>query len=392
MSAKSNVNHGNAEVRINLAMQAAMKGPHAAAAAPFQYARPAKKPRGIRKVMREVARPFKQALRIVRGSDGKLDASSRAAQYRRLSAMLEAVQALLMQKMKMLQDQQDAIISSVHQMRQEQAAMHRRSQRQPIPTSAGFQILRLDDRYIAVPETDFALLAHLMDTPLYEPGVTAVLRQFAAGANYVIDVGANIGLHTVTMAQEMRPGGAVLALEPTPMTFAALQAGLTLNGLSSCVQARQVASGSSVGSQLLYLHPVSGQNSLIAWPETGRDTQSVEVSPLDDLVPPGTAVDLVKIDVEGGEYDTLKGMDRILAENPDIVIVLEFSRAHFSRAGVMPNQLVQLLTDRNLSPNLIDEETGKLGRFDLEAVLAKPSANVLFARRSALKMGLMHRS
>jgi FkbM family methyltransferase len=367
------MNHGNADVRINLAMQAAMNGPRTGASTPFQYARPAKKPRGIRKVLREVTRPFKRALQIV-------------------------TRGQLMRQLKMLQDQQEAIISSVNQMRQdqavmrqEQAVMRRRCLRQPIPTSTGCQLLRLDDRYIAVPETDFALLAQLIETPLYEPGVTAVLRQFSAGANYIIDVGANIGLHTVTMAREMRPDGTVLALEPTPMTFKALQVGLALNGMSSHVHARQVASGSSAGSQLLYLHSVSGQNSLIAWPKAGGDTLSVDVSTLDELVPPGTAVDLVKIDAEGGEYDTLKGMDRILAENPDIVIVLEFSQVHFSRAGVMPNQLVQLLADRNLSPWLIDEETGKLGRFDLEKVLAKPSANILFARRLNLKMDLMDR-
>jgi FkbM family methyltransferase len=194
------------------------------------------------------------------------------------------------------------------------------------------------------------------------------------------------------MAREMRPDGTVLALEPTPMTFKALQVGLTLNGIGSHVHALQIASGSCAGPQLLYLHHVSGWNSLIAWPEASGDTLSVDVSPLDDLVPPGTAVDLIKIDAESGEYDTLRGMDRILAESPDIVIVLEFSQVHFNRAGVTPNQLVQLLADRNLSPYLIDEETGKLGRFELEKVLAKPSANILFARRSPLKMDLMDRS
>ncbi|MGF1619241.1 MAG: FkbM family methyltransferase [Rhodomicrobiaceae bacterium] len=389
MSAKPNMNHGNADIRIDIAMQAAMTESRTAAATPFQYARPAKKPRGIRKVMREVARPFKQALQIVRQSDGGFSAPPRETEFRRLSAMLETMQAPRLRQMKILQDQQDAIISSVNEMRQEQAAMHRRCQRQPIPTAIGFQLLRLDDRYMALPETDFALLAYLIDTPVYEPGVASVLRQFAAGANYIIEVGANIGIHTVTMAREMRSGGTVLALEPTPLTFKALQISLTLNGISSRVHAHQIASGSSAGSQLLYLHPVSGQNSLIAWPEAGEDTLSVDVSPLDDLVPPGTVVDLVKIDAEGGEYDTLKGMDRILAENPDIVIVLEFSHVHFSRAGVMPSQLVQSLADRNLSPYLIDEVTGKLGHFDLEMVLAKPSANILFGRRSTLKMDLM---
>jgi FkbM family methyltransferase len=194
------------------------------------------------------------------------------------------------------------------------------------------------------------------------------------------------------MAREMQPGGRVLALEPTPMTFRALQASLTLNGLSSCVDAREIASGSSAGSQLLYLHHISGQNSLIAWPEASGDTLSIDVAPLDDLVPAGTSVNLVKIDVEGGEFETLKGMERILRESPDIVIVLEFSEVHFQRAGVTPGHLVQYLADRDLGACLIDDDTGELHQFDLEKVLAKPSANILFARRRALKEKLMDRS
>lgn len=258
--------------------------------------------------------------------------------------------------------------------------LQRRARRQPIPISQSLLLLGLDDRYVAVPSCDFPLVAALIDAPVYEPGVTAVLGRLAMGKAYAIDVGANIGLHSITMARGMRPDGKIVALEPTPRTYEALQASLLLNGLLPRVDARQVAAGEGAGEALLHCHPVSGQNSLFSYPDCATKQVSVAVAPLDALVPAGTSVDLVKIDVEGAELDILKGMRRILEEARDIAVVLEFSATHFQRAGASPSELVSFMARFDLVPQLIDEWTGQLEPFDLNCVLALPAANVLFHR------------
>jgi FkbM family methyltransferase len=300
------------------------------------------KQRSLRRVIREIARPFRQVSLMLRNLTG--------------------------------------LRSDIGNIERSLGVLMRRMKRQPIPISEGLLLLDLDDRHVAVPSSDFALVAHLINAPVYEPGVTAVLGRLAMGKAYAIDVGANIGLHSITMARGMRPDGKILALEPTPRTYEALQASLLLNALLPRVDARQVAAGERPGEALLHCHPVSGLNSLFSYPDRATKQVSVAVAPLDALVPTGTSVDLVKIDAEGAELDILKGMRRILEEAHDIAVVLEFSATHFQRAGVSPSELISFMERFGLVPQRIDDWTGQLEPFDLTRVLALPAANVLFHR------------
>ena len=199
-----------------------------------------------------------------------------------------------------------------------------------------------------------------VDAEVHEPGVAAILRRFAQDAEMVIEVGAKAGLHTVPMARSLAPDGRLIALEPAPLKFRALQANIAANGLGHRVEARQLAAGTS----------------------TDVDTGSVvvNVATLDSLVAPGTCVDLVKIDTEGAVFAILRGMTRVLSECPDIVVVLKFSATHLHEAGTTPAELIEFMAAYDLAAFLIDDANGRLSHLDLERVLAMPSANLAFGR------------
>ena len=55
--------------------------------------------------------------------------------------------------------------------------------------------------------------------------------------------------------------------------------------------------------------------------------------PLDDLVPRGP-VRVVKIDAEGYELEVWKGMRRIIVDNPELAVIIEFGPSHLARAGI----------------------------------------------------------
>jgi FkbM family methyltransferase len=368
-----------------------------------------KKRRGLRRVLHEFARPFEQISRAVRKNIrpriGRAVMSASAVKRAPILARLQATGrqpgriltrlnahggefwrrtsktlARSRERMKSRAAHIDDMAKSLELLIEMHARILRRALRQPIPIADDLQMIRLDDRYIAVPSRDAALIALLIEEPVYEPGVSALLGRLAAGTSYGIDVGANIGIHSVTMARAMRPDGQILALEPTPQTFEALQTSLILTGLAARVDARRIAAGAAEGESPLYCHPISGQNSLIDYPEIATRAETVAVAPLDSLVPPGTRVDLVKIDAEGAEFEILKGMRRILGENPEIAVVLEFSGSHFERAGVSSRDFLSFMAGFGLLPRLIDDKTGELKPFDLRQVLAQPTANVLFGR------------
>ena len=175
-------------------------------------------------------------------------------------------------------------------------------------------------------------------------------------APFVIDAGANIGLFSLWMKQKY-PSAKILAFEPAPQTFDVLRRNLALHGVLSGGDAVEtyrcglgVEESSSAkkltyypnapGNSTLYPDQKEGLKALVAqrFPEhgaqviegwLGAETQvEVEVQRLSHfLAGYGGGVeriDLLKVDVEGAEFDVLAGLDEehwALVQN----VVLEIS-------------------------------------------------------------------
>jgi FkbM family methyltransferase len=119
-----------------------------------------------------------------------------------------------------------------------------------------------------------------------------------------IDVGANIGYHTLRMARSVGPDGRVIAIEPAPRAVARLRRNLTLNEFRN-VEVAVAALGDHDAElaelQLQSSYPLSGRS--------GAERVLVRVARLDTLVLERqlSRVDLVKIDVDGQEAKVLRG-------------------------------------------------------------------------------------
>ena len=75
----------------------------------------------------------------------------------------------------------------------------------------------------------------------FEPSVTKSYRRLVAPGDVVLDIGANVGSHTLPLARAVGDTGRVVAFEPTGWAFAKLRANLALNReLSTRVTAEQV--------------------------------------------------------------------------------------------------------------------------------------------------------
>ena len=70
--------------------------------------------------------------------------------------------------------------------------------------------------------------------------------------------------------------------------------------------------------------------------EPATEEIEIDVSRLDDIVPKGERVDVVKIDVEGAELAVLSGMTRIVAENPQVAIIAEYGPSHLRETDISP--------------------------------------------------------
>lgn len=129
-----------------------------------------------------------------------------------------------------------------------------------------------------------------------------------------VDIGANIGRYTVTLAKQCKK---VYAFEPFPPTHRYLVRNIFANDLYN-VEEYQVALWDKEETVTFHVKNSSGINSVV---ESERTIYKIEVpaAPLDYFELDG--MDLVKIDVEGAEREVLKGMtDSISIFHPRIII------------------------------------------------------------------------
>ena len=261
--------------------------------------------------------------------------------------------------------------------------------RTPIEVDNSTVAVRTADGFVLVPRSDTTLLLMLCDAGPQglEPGTRRLLTRLLVSGMMFVDVGAHIGLLTLAGARAVGPQGRVVALEPTPITFDLLNRALAINGLTDRVEAQRLACGARAERRAFHVGTILGHSSLLG-PAPGiseRATRRIEVDVvrLDDVVPMGTRVDVVKIDVEGAELDVLAGMTRILGENPDLAMIAEFGPSHLRRARITPDAWFEAFLMHGLEAYAIDELSGKCDLVRQQDLTAVESVNILFCRTNS---------
>lgn len=156
---------------------------------------------------------------------------------------------------------------------------------------------------------------------IYERQTRAALRRLVEPGSLVLDIGANIGAHTLSLAQSVGPAGRVLAFEPTDYAFRKLSRNLELNpDLAARVTAHHCfltgADAGPVPSGIYSSWPLAKETGLHA-KHLGREmrTEAARARSVDSVLTehPGRTVQLVKLDVDGFECDVLRGASRMLS-------------------------------------------------------------------------------
>jgi FkbM family methyltransferase len=141
-----------------------------------------------------------------------------------------------------------------------------------------------------------------------------------------VDIGANAGVYTVLAAAVA--GCRVIAAEPVTASYRAVAQNVALNGIGDRVDVRCVAVGAAAARTRVTTDR-DATNRLLGDDESyAGASETAEVVTLDDLVG-GQSPKLVKIDVEGGEHDVLRGASGTL-DNDDLDAVIVELRSRFS--------------------------------------------------------------
>ena len=137
----------------------------------------------------------------------------------------------------------------------------------------------------------------------------------------VLDIGANIGHYTALFSQAVGPNGRVFAFEPMPESFELLAANVARMAHRNVTLVNAAASSTSGERGMIAPQFESGlTNYYMAQIVDDNAEHSVFTCPIDSLSIPNR-VSLIKIDVEGHEYDALLGMTSLIERNSPRLIV-----------------------------------------------------------------------
>lgn len=189
----------------------------------------------------------------------------------------------------------------------------------------------------------------------------------------IADIGANQGLYTLYFSRQS-PDGRVYAFEPDPRLFAALEDNLQRNGARN-VKLFNAAVASETATLTLRAGRFNrGDNRIVPNDMASPETVGVDAMPLDQAIA-GGRLDLLKVDVQGFEVQVLRGAERQIQANPNLVIFLEFWPHGLKTAGSAPQDLLDILLKagfsvfRYVSPERIEpfvyqaDEWGRASRF-----------------------------
>lgn len=203
-------------------------------------------------------------------------------------------------------------------------------------------------------------------------------RTLRPGSTFV-DVGANVGFHSLLAAQLVGAAGRVFAVEPAPWALRLLEANVWRH--RAPVVVLPFAAADRPGRAILAQADDhrSGAH-LVAGDAAGG--VEVETRPLDALVAQGGA-DVIKVDVEGAEPLVLRGAAGLLARSPRAVVVVEFRDArHLS--GEDPDEVLAFYESLGFDLCLL-RRNGDLrpatGRAVLDRSRTVPSLNIVLRPR-----------
>ena len=176
-----------------------------------------------------------------------------------------------------------------------------------------------------------------------------------------VDVGANIGEFAIFGAKRVGPRGRVLAFEPGDRMLEVLTRNIAANGLAQ-VEIHPVGLGDRETVLPLYAPgPDESDPHLFSTyrdahgAAAARPVQTIRIRRLDDVLAerPVDRLDVMKIDVEGGELPALVGAVTTLERHRPQLMV-EFNRETSTAAGYSVDDLARFLVDRGYGLSRVD--------------------------------------
>lgn len=208
-----------------------------------------------------------------------------------------------------------------------------------VSKKALYQVYRLTEAFYHLP------------VDKYDFQTTELIHKHLKKNSNCVDVGANLG-HILMEIVAAAPKGQHFAFEPIPHLYSSLKKRFSKNTV-----VLNYALSSRKGNATFNYYParpaVSGFRQRDQVSDVEPELLSVQMEKLDDIIPANIKIDLVKIDVEGAEYEVLLGAKQLLQKDKPLVL-FECGLGGADVYDTTPHQVYDLFAECGLGISTIE--------------------------------------
>ena len=172
------------------------------------------------------------------------------------------------------------------------------------------------------------LQARILHFGFWEPNISSLIESVLTRGDVFVDIGANIGYHSLLASKLVGAEGSVIAIEASPSTFEILSLHIRENNAAN-VRAINKAASDAPGSLIIYRASPGNTGTATTIKSRGHDEEGiVEGIPIDHILTckERSRLRLIKMDIEGGELPVLRRLLQTLELYPaEIDLIVEVS-------------------------------------------------------------------
>jgi FkbM family methyltransferase len=191
----------------------------------------------------------------------------------------------------------------------------------------------------------------------YEKKYVLTWERFVSEDAVVFDIGANIGYYSIIAAKQATTG-VIYSFEPYSDSFSLLQRNIAFNKLSNIIPV-QAAISNENGEKKLFItgSDNTGMTGLTKAENFSGRIETVQAISLDEWIKKTRLkrITIIKMDIEGSEYNALKGMEGLLQKCKPVLFI-EISNSLLKSYGVDNTDIYKLLASHNYKAYSISEK------------------------------------
>ncbi|MDJ0629838.1 MAG: FkbM family methyltransferase [Rhodobacter sp.] len=172
--------------------------------------------------------------------------------------------------------------------------------------------------YFVINNRDDRIHKAQLNGRFYEQEVLDRLARHLPAGGVFVDIGANIGNHTLYMARHSQ-AARIIPMEPNPAAISLLAAVVRLNQIEDKVELG--ALGYGIGDREAEGYSVKIPKGNLGWTRIAQEGGDLSLRTGDSLLAHEERVDLIKIDVEGMEVAALSGLGNTLRRHRPALFV-----------------------------------------------------------------------